>query len=164
MSARPDPGRVEGKREEQGGAKHTAVAPLPGGHLDQLCRQKAIAHGERDFAELRWERILDYPGRPSVITRVHVRSRKRTRHRSRRQSPNTAGQKPQAKDSGQLPGVGESKEMDRLLGSPEGTQLSRHSQQGGTLMSQRENELLAPMARKVDSRSATSQGHNPLPG
>lgn len=31
-------------------------------------------------------------------------------------------------------------------------------------MSQRENELLAPMARKVDSRSATSQGHNPLPG
>lgn len=29
-------------------------------------------------------------------------------------------------------------------------------------MSRRENELLAPMAGKVERRSATSQGHNPL--
>lgn len=56
-------------------AGQTAAALLPGGHLDQLCRQEAIPHGGRGFADLmelrRWERTLSYPGRPSVITRVH---------------------------------------------------------------------------------------------
>lgn len=47
--------RVEAKREEQGEAKHTAgqtaVARLPGGHLDQLCRQKALSHGAEGMGE-----------------------------------------------------------------------------------------------------------------
>lgn len=47
--------RVEAKREEQGEAKHTAgqtaVARLPGGRLDQLCRQKALSHGAEGMGE-----------------------------------------------------------------------------------------------------------------